>query len=909
MRDALALTLLHFVWQGALLGLAAFVAMRVVRPERSTTRYAIGVGTLALMLISAVATLAILSRAPRPAIGDRTATLVSAPAAAPLIRAREVVEENTDVRNGEATSRVEPSSFASWRPAPLGPTASSIVVAIWALGVLALSLRLLGGWVLTRRLTRHAVAEVAPSISIAAQRIARRLHVTRAVSIVESGAVVVPTLIGWLKPVVLLPAVALSGLTPEQLYAILAHELAHVRRHDYLINLLQSIVETLLFYHPATWWVSAQVRAEREHCCDDLAVDVCGDRLVYVSALAELTTIANHRAFALAATDGSLLSRVQRILGRPRSVNEPAPAWALLALLVFVAVSAGSFRTSAAEATVPPADAIAEVKRIAPPGAPARHTAPIVVEGSGRVADHPAPIDNDRAVIDVARADADKNDDNLRPKAENAAFFSTQWFRNWIDAPPPPPPPPVPPAHNPPPPPPAPPAPMISDSPDSVPPPPPPAPEPPVVAPPPPPPPPPPQLGSRGSGNMTWSNNGEKISIRWNGAFRLSDDEQDVAWIEDGGYLTIADGLIFRDSIELKGVNGGIERTFRRNGIKRDWEPEGRQFLATAIDRLIRHSGAFAKERVARFLQRGGADAVLAEISRLGESSYVHRVYYTELVTQAELSEPLLTKILQRVPNEISSDYDQATLFTQIAKLPAVTDAHRVQIARAVKSINSDYDQRRTLTAIMDVRPLPAAVAAAVLEACDSITSNYDRSLVLQEIAQRGGLTAVNSGAFMGQVRTMGSSYEQRRVLSAVSAQGSLPPGVAVDAIKSAGSISSSYDRAETLIKLLDSGGLDDASADAFFQSASQISSSYDLHRVLRKVVSLRMSERILESVLRTAIKVGSGHERANLLESVASRVKVAGAARDLYIAAARGLGSHDENRALAALVRSETRH
>src|SRR6185295_14003751 len=117
---------------------------------------------------------------------------------------------------------------------------------------------------------------------------AGRLELRRHVAIVQSAAVAVPTLIGWLKPVVLLPASALSGLSPEQLQAILAHELAHVRRHDYLVNLLQSMVETLLFYHPAAWWVSARVRAEREHCCDDLAVDVCGDRDSYATALAEL---------------------------------------------------------------------------------------------------------------------------------------------------------------------------------------------------------------------------------------------------------------------------------------------------------------------------------------------------------------------------------------------------------------------------------------------------------------------------------------------------------------------------------------------------------------------------------------------------------------------------------------------
>ena len=209
-----------------------------------------------------------------------------------------------------------------------------------------MTLRLIGGWVLTRRLATRAAIAVSPSIEAAARVIAERLHIRRAVAILESRAVVVPTLVGWLKPVVLLPAAALAGLSPDQLQAILAHELAHVRRHDYLVNLLQSMVETLLFYHPATWWVSAQIRAEREHCCDDLAVEVCGDRLVYASALAELTTLAGHRGFALAATDGSLLNRVRRILGGQRSMHEPAPAWPLLALVVLV-VGAGSFSAGA----------------------------------------------------------------------------------------------------------------------------------------------------------------------------------------------------------------------------------------------------------------------------------------------------------------------------------------------------------------------------------------------------------------------------------------------------------------------------------------------------------------------------------------------------------------------------------
>jgi len=160
----------------------------------------------------------------------------------------------------------------------------------------------------------------------------------------------------------------------------------------------------------------------------------------------------------------------------------------------------------------------------------------------------------------------------------------------------------------------------------------------------------------------------------------------------------------------------------------------------------------------------------------------------------------------------------------------------------------------------------------------------------------------------MGQVRSMSSSYEQRRVLTTVTAQGSLPPAVAADAMRSAGGITSSHDQAETLLKLVDSGGLNDSSVDPFFQAASQISSSYDLQRVLKHVTTQAMSDKIRESVLRTAVKISSGYDRANLLETVAAKGRITGLARELYIAAARGLSSNDENRALAALVRAEGR-
>ncbi len=437
----------------------------------------------------------------------------------------------------------------------------------------ALSVRLIGGWVMTRHLARSAIEGVSPSIESAARRIAARLHVTRRVAIFESGAVLVPTLIGWMKPVVLLPASALAGLSAEQLEAILAHELAHVRRHDYLINLLQSVVETLLFYHPAVWWVSARVRAEREHCCDDLAVDVCGDRLVYVSALAELTTLANRRSLALAATDGSLVGRVRRILGGPRPMSEPAPAWALLALVALVVGSAGTFGAATPDIARPASIAGGR-------GADRHHHVAIRLSADRSVnrswpslrrvasadAQQSPEIEMLRAEADRLRREADRLQREVeRMRAAEARLRAQQssWFAGWFDgfaAPPAPPVPPVPPEPPVPPVPPAPPlaefAPMppVPPSPPMAPLPPmppypsmaplPPVPPAPPMPPMPPAPPAPPEIQARGNGNMSWSNNGEKVQMRWTGAFRLSDDERDIAWVEEGETVTIGDGVV-----------------------------------------------------------------------------------------------------------------------------------------------------------------------------------------------------------------------------------------------------------------------------------------------------------------------------------------------------------------------------
>jgi beta-lactamase regulating signal transducer with metallopeptidase domain len=241
-----------------------------------------------------------------------------------------------------------------------------LIVSVWLVGVTVLLLHTFRGWYQIRRLHTAAIARAPSSWQPAANRLAQQLRLRKPVRVVEFTRVDVPAVLGWLRPVIILPVAAIAQLSPTQVEAVLAHELAHVRRHDYVVNLLQRVAEAVLFYHPAIWWISARVREEREHCCDDLAIEICGDRDSYATALAELESRRiTAPVLGLAATDGPLLSRVRRILQVSGPDRIQGPNWTLTVALValFALVVGGPQRsptllaqatTSVAEALTPP---------------------------------------------------------------------------------------------------------------------------------------------------------------------------------------------------------------------------------------------------------------------------------------------------------------------------------------------------------------------------------------------------------------------------------------------------------------------------------------------------------------------------------------------------------------------------
>src|SRR5256714_12762778 len=220
-------------------------------------------------------------------------------------------------------------------------------------------MRLASGGLVAGRLSTRGPRPAPQPCGDAVTRLAARLRVTRPVQVLESAMVQVPAVVGWVRPVVLLPASALTGLPPLQLDALLAHELAHVRRYDYLVNLLQSAIETLLFYHPAVWWVSRRVRDEREHCCDDVAVAACGDAHFYATALLGMERLRNPMpALSMAAAGGSLVERVRRLMAPvPAEIFPRSLAGALAVMLALVLAAGGSLVAGAPDSQAPRAPA------------------------------------------------------------------------------------------------------------------------------------------------------------------------------------------------------------------------------------------------------------------------------------------------------------------------------------------------------------------------------------------------------------------------------------------------------------------------------------------------------------------------------------------------------------------------
>jgi GWxTD domain-containing protein len=290
LAQAVGWTLFHSLWEGALVALVVAVAFRAICSSRA--RYAAACLAMLVMLAGFGFTFARLMPRQRSHVVT-IARAVSLPAG--------LEESKIPVQHRAA-------DFLPW------------LTPFWMAGVVIFHLRSLASWMAARHLRRTGVC-LAPDIwRERLDRLGARLRLSRPVTLLESCLADVPVVIGYVRPAILMPVGLFAGLPAGQIESILLHELAHIRRYDYLVNLLQASVEGFLFYHPAVWWISGLIRAERENCCDDLVVATCGNAHEYASALAALEQNRwSAREAAPAATGGNLMQRIRRLLDRPEA--------------------------------------------------------------------------------------------------------------------------------------------------------------------------------------------------------------------------------------------------------------------------------------------------------------------------------------------------------------------------------------------------------------------------------------------------------------------------------------------------------------------------------------------------------------------------------------------------------------
>jgi bla regulator protein BlaR1 len=310
--EALGWTILHSLWQGAIVALLLYIAQVLTRRHSASLRYNLSLGAMLVMCAAVIITY---FYSYHPAAND------------------------LPVSQGGPGDELAPTVFVihntvagSFNMATVFGASLPWIVSAWLAGVLLFSIRFAGSMLYLNRL-RGRSSRGMNDLQQQVIGLCQRLKVSRPVKLAESALVKVPVTLGYLKPVILLPAGLASGLAPAELEAVLAHELAHIRRNDFIINMIQSFMEIFFFYHPAVHWINSVARKERENCCDDVAITISG-ALPLARALARLEELhAGYPALALAATgQGALLYRIKRLFA-PHSSNA-LPKWPGTALIM-----------------------------------------------------------------------------------------------------------------------------------------------------------------------------------------------------------------------------------------------------------------------------------------------------------------------------------------------------------------------------------------------------------------------------------------------------------------------------------------------------------------------------------------------------------------------------------------------
>lgn len=308
--DALGWTILHSLWQGLLIGILLLLFMYLYRYHNAEIRYNLAVFSLGLIFV--LSALTFIYHFKFKGLANNIAEYG--------------MQLHDNIRGPVAGSNESllPSPEAGQFFAFLLNVISGkfpLLITLWLAGVLIISVRMTGGIILTERLRRNSLCDIPDDLHRRFLNLLGRMNISEKVNIHGSSLVSVPSVVGYFKPVILIPLSAFTHMSSDQLEAIMAHELAHIRRYDYLVNVFQSFMEALFFYHPVVWMIQKRIRKERENCCDDLAVSYSGEKTTYIKALAliqEIPASYPSQLLAIGSEKFQLLNRINRIIKREK---------------------------------------------------------------------------------------------------------------------------------------------------------------------------------------------------------------------------------------------------------------------------------------------------------------------------------------------------------------------------------------------------------------------------------------------------------------------------------------------------------------------------------------------------------------------------------------------------------------
>jgi len=347
--QALGWTLLHSLWQGLICIVVTLAILRSMPSKWSGARYAVATGALVIFFVGSIVTFISLNKTyDQPAPELFTLINYSEPVQYTYPIALTQPQDNNVVTLWNEIS----SKLRNYLP---------LIVLFWAAGIVLFTIRLLGGWLTVIRLRASAIP-VEDMWNDRLHHLARKIDINKVVQLAESAVAQAPVVIGYFKPMILIPMGMLGGLSTQQLESIIIHELVHIRRRDYIVNLLQSLLETIFFFNPFVWIVSNIIRREREHCCDDAVIAIHGNPLAYAHALAALEEARLSRAglaLSFAENKNQLLNRIKRIMEKsvkPHSLRDRiVPLILLITGLIcasWITITSGNFEPNQDKPTV-----------------------------------------------------------------------------------------------------------------------------------------------------------------------------------------------------------------------------------------------------------------------------------------------------------------------------------------------------------------------------------------------------------------------------------------------------------------------------------------------------------------------------------------------------------------------------